>query len=287
MPIFQRAKGSKPHDHAHKSRHRPYNQPSHADFGNYLDFEEMSLTSDIFVRCFEQTNEYRQLHIRYDGLQNRNPLSQNIPVRRFGKPRVCRRYSTAGRDALGLWAVALNFSPETYSKLIRDKRISHGAFRVWHLFRDMTGKNPNCWPSLQTIADEIGCSKPSVIVWAKELISCGYMRVESGNRRRSNRYFLSGSILNHSGSKRNLSGLKSILELNPINRNSMNGRLSPSERISLEKEKEALIKEREAIKAAASYTSLGGYSYTEAQRKRLAWIKDRIAKIDAALFIPL
>ena len=246
-------------------------------------------------RHFPRRHENR-LEEHSAGLLHCNPYFQVIPVCRISKPSACKRFSAASRGDLGLWIIAVNFSPETYSKLIRDKRISHGAFRVWHLFRDMTGKNPNCWPSLQTIADTIGCSKPSVTVWLGELTAAGYVAIEAGNRRRSNRYQINGSLpkssglkLTLSGSNLNHSGLKTAPELNPLNLNSQNqkGNMSPVERISLEKEYDRNEREMKEIGDRASNDVFGTKRFTPAQIERRKALRERNAKIQQATTIPL
>jgi hypothetical protein len=116
----------------------------------------------------------------------------------------------------------LQLDPKIYSQIIQDKRISHGAFRVWHLLRDMTGDNTHCWPSMRTICKKISCSKSSVSGWIKELIEAQYVTVKRGSRHSPNRYFVSGIVSNLSVSEGYHRGIVSGTELNSKNINSNN-----------------------------------------------------------------
>jgi DNA-binding MarR family transcriptional regulator len=90
--------------------------------------------------------------------------------------------------------ITMQIDPRLYSKILRDKRLSLGAFKLWHLFREMTGKNDCCWPSSRTIAKTIHVSKDSVDRWISELEYVGYLTVERGSRNRPNRYSLAPTI---------------------------------------------------------------------------------------------
>ncbi len=100
----------------------------------------------------------------------------------------------------------VKLDPALYSQIIRDDKISHGAFRLWHLLRDMTGANACCWPSVETISKLIHCGKDSVLLWLVELEASGYLRIERGHRHKSNRYFVGGRKENHGGSIQGIIG---------------------------------------------------------------------------------
>lgn len=233
----------------------------------------------------QRRNEYRHSYII--GSPSRNPLSQFVPVCRVCEPCVCR-YSTMDRDELGQWVIRLNFEPKHYSKLIRDKRISHGAFRLWHLFREMTGKNPCCWPSLQTVCREIGCGKESLLGWIGELQAGGYLKVEKRTRRTSNRYFLSGSTQNLTGSIQNRSsGSKQVPELNPLKLNPKKGEFSPTQMILMERELKEAIERRDRIRRNCAQDATGTRFYTPQEQSDLRKLNERIPKLQAALQVPL
>lgn len=156
-------------------------------------------------------------------------------------PEMVRRFAAAGRCALGKLELHVNVSPKLYSEIITDRRISHGAFRLWHFLRDRHGNNQCCWPSLKTICSCIGCGKAALLGWITELRDAGYITTESGNKTRSNRYFVRGSTQNHAevlsnttcGSKQiPIGGSKPSHELNSVELNKKNGgahRLFPKE----------------------------------------------------------
>jgi hypothetical protein len=148
------------------------------------------------------------------------PVSESLAARLDG----CRR----GGCVLWELVIRLKISPKLYSKIIRDERISHGAFRAWHLFRDMTGKNECCWPSLKTICRELHCGRAALLGWIKELKSAGYIKVEKRELKRSNRYFVNGSIQNLRGSTCDpQDGSKQGHELKPVEPKIRNGTSSP------------------------------------------------------------
>ncbi len=69
-------------------------------------------------------------------------------------------------------------SLSVYRRLVRDGRISHGAFRLWHYLRDRANKENVCFPQQRTIAVELHCKPHSLSGWIKELVACGYLAVE-------------------------------------------------------------------------------------------------------------
>ena len=78
----------------------------------------------------------------------------------------------------GFEPACVKIDPALYSKIIRDTTLSDGAFRLWHLLRDMTGANSCCWPSVRTVSKLIGCNKNSVLARIIELEAAGYLRIE-------------------------------------------------------------------------------------------------------------
>jgi len=115
----------------------------------------------------------------------------------------------------GFEPACVKIDPALYSKIIRDTTLSDGAFRLWHLLRDMTGANSCCWPSVRTVSKLIGCNKNSVLARIIELEAAGYLRIERGNRHKSNRYFVGGTGNKTGGTPaKTISGTKAGTELN-------------------------------------------------------------------------
>src|SRR5664280_1856131 len=70
-----------------------------------------------------------------------------------------------------------------YSAILRDDRVSHGAFRLWHCLADHRNKNTGlCCPGQRTIAAEIGCDIHSLKGWTDELTNSGWLAVNPLNR---------------------------------------------------------------------------------------------------------
>lgn len=115
----------------------------------------------------------------------------------------------------GIEFVCVKVDPALYSQIIRDKSLSDGAFRLWHLLRDMTGANNCCWPSVRTVSELLGCNKNSVLARIIELESNGYLRIERGNRHKSNRYFVGGTAFKTGGTPaKTIGGTRTGTELN-------------------------------------------------------------------------
>jgi hypothetical protein len=69
--------------------------------------------------------------------------------------------------------------PAVYRRLNRDRRISHGAFRLWHCLRDHANAAGKAWPSQRTIAEAIGCKVHSLRRWLTELVKAGYLKIRN------------------------------------------------------------------------------------------------------------
>lgn len=176
--------------------------------------------------------------------RNRNPLFLFTPVRFSECRKAVRLAAQGGRESEPL-VNDMVIPPKLYSSIIYDTRNSHGAFHLWHLLKDMTGKNQCCWPSIRTICQKLACSKNALKGWIKELEDHGYLRVEIGNQRRSNSYFLltgEGQKMTPEGHKVNFRGSAKGTELNPkgIEQKELNSSIStkpfPKSKVSTGKE---------------------------------------------------
>lgn len=149
---------------------------------------------------------YRKRHARPFGIRiRRTSKNQSPPCRLAHIVRQTNRYGlAASREfASGLLEFSVKIDPPVYSQIMRDMRISHGAFRLWHILRDMTGTNKNCFPAVRYLATTLKAHKNSILTWIMELEAALYLRVERGNKHRSNRYYvLSGGSVSYSGHHR-------------------------------------------------------------------------------------
>lgn len=67
----------------------------------------------------------------------------------------------------------------TYKALAFDKRISHGAFRLWHVLRDFAGNKLKCWPGQRRLMRSLGSNFETIGRWRDELIHTGWLKVSN------------------------------------------------------------------------------------------------------------
>lgn len=82
---------------------------------------------------------------------------------------------------------------ETFAAIIRDRRVPHGAFRLWHALRDYTDHASKCFPGQRRLADDIGCDPHRLKLWTSLLITAGWLKVEGGSGRRFDYTVLDGT----------------------------------------------------------------------------------------------
>lgn len=75
-----------------------------------------------------------------------------------------------------------------FRRIILDRRISHGSFRLWHYLHDRKNRNGQTWPQQRQIAADIGCKTHSLLGWIKELVAAGYLHVEKVGQKHFCRY---------------------------------------------------------------------------------------------------
>lgn len=67
---------------------------------------------------------------------------------------------------------------KVFPKLMRDIKLSHGAFRLWHCLYDYWNpKSGVCWPGQRTIAEDMGCITHSIKGWTNELVEAGWVSI--------------------------------------------------------------------------------------------------------------
>jgi len=70
-----------------------------------------------------------------------------------------------------------------FSALITDRRISHGAFRLWHCLRDHQNAVTNdCFPGQRRIVGKICCDVHSLKKWTTELIRAKWLFIKPHKR---------------------------------------------------------------------------------------------------------
>lgn len=153
----------------------------------------MKLSVDRFGRRGESRGRRNAKRQSYSlaGCFHRNQLPPCSLVRQV-RPAMARRFAAAREIASRPLGITVKIEPALYSKLVTDKRIAHGAFRLWHYLLGRHGNNPDCWPGLQKICADIGCGKAALLGWIVQLSALGYIKVTSGSRTRSNRYAVLG-----------------------------------------------------------------------------------------------
>jgi hypothetical protein len=66
-----------------------------------------------------------------------------------------------------------------WRQIIEDKRISHGAFRLWHYLRDHIDGQSECYPGYREIREKIGCQYDSITRWLGELQEANWLSVRT------------------------------------------------------------------------------------------------------------
>lgn len=72
----------------------------------------------------------------------------------------------------------LPFSPQSYTALVMDTRLSHGAFRLWHLLRQYADDKGQCWPGMRRLRAQLASSLSQIAKWRAELVRLGYLSVD-------------------------------------------------------------------------------------------------------------
>jgi hypothetical protein len=78
-----------------------------------------------------------------------------------------------------------------WRRLIRDKRISHGAFRLWHHYRDVMDKDSTLRSYLSltlTTAGYLGSNNQCIARWNNELKASGWLSWDTAGERRPRVY---------------------------------------------------------------------------------------------------
>lgn len=76
------------------------------------------------------------------------------------------------------------------NKIVRDKRISSSAFRIYCLLRMRLFQKNYCFPGRDTLAEELGASTRQVDRYINELKIAKYIEVKRQGQGRPNKYFL-------------------------------------------------------------------------------------------------
>jgi len=66
-----------------------------------------------------------------------------------------------------------------WRQIIEDARISHGAFRLWHHYRDRANEESKCFVGYDFISRHIGCNEKSIKRWNDELVTHGWLTVKT------------------------------------------------------------------------------------------------------------
>lgn len=73
---------------------------------------------------------------------------------------------------------------DTWKRLLHDKRISHGAFRLMHMLLDHDGRH-GCFPGLRCLSREVGSNLTTVSRWLLELKQHDWIKFDAQHRRRT------------------------------------------------------------------------------------------------------
>jgi hypothetical protein len=81
---------------------------------------------------------------------------------------------------------------EVFARLIKDRGVSHGAFRLWHVLRDYTNASSKCFPGQRRLAADIGCDIHSLSKGTAELVRAGWLLADTKPGVRCNYTVLDG-----------------------------------------------------------------------------------------------
>jgi len=65
-----------------------------------------------------------------------------------------------------------------FRKLVKDRSLSHGAFRLWHLLLSYANKNGESWPTQERLGNELGAKRGTIAVWTEKLVQSGYVSIK-------------------------------------------------------------------------------------------------------------
>lgn len=88
-----------------------------------------------------------------------------------------------------------------YKAIAFDRRLAHGAHRLWHILRDYSGKKMMCWPGQRRLCRDMGSNFESVGSWRDQLIECGWLRLRIGKGGRH--VYMIGNFSSGSGATEN------------------------------------------------------------------------------------
>jgi hypothetical protein len=67
---------------------------------------------------------------------------------------------------------------QSFERLVLDKRLSDGAFRLFHYLKIYTDRNGVCWPGRRSMKRDLGSDFSSLQKWIEELKKSGWLRAE-------------------------------------------------------------------------------------------------------------
>jgi hypothetical protein len=196
-----------------------------------------------------------------------------------------------------------------YRRLVRDRRVSHGAFRLWHYLRDRADAAGECFPGQRLIAQEVGCDSHSLPSWIGELTRAGYLVISRAGPRRANRYRLldgNGAVMRKPTALPASSGVKmphgltwkcptrSDVEMPHVSNNKEVitrskgdppglAALSGPERIGRERELERVEERIKSLRECAARNALQELILSPRERELLARLKQRRQELIEAL----
>jgi hypothetical protein len=77
---------------------------------------------------------------------------------------------------------------KVYRRLVRDRAVSHGAFRLWHYLRDRADAQGACYPGQRLIRKDLGADPHSLKGWTEQLVHGQYLRITGRGSRGVFRY---------------------------------------------------------------------------------------------------
>jgi len=76
------------------------------------------------------------------------------------------------------------------NRLLKDKSVSHGAFRMYLLLMMRCFRRKFSYPGVETLAKELGVSRVTIFSYKRELEKNGWIEVKRRGQGKTNLYFL-------------------------------------------------------------------------------------------------
>lgn len=190
-----------------------------------------------------------------------------------------------GRGGLGQWVYKLSFKyldaawltdcPSPASKLVLVSLADHA------------NDNGGCFPSVARIAKRCKLSRRGVQGQLRVLEKAGLISTKPKTGTSNSYHLHLRTVCAPPANAVRTPSARPAPKPSVITVNEPKGKISPTERISLEKERDELREERRRIRSNCAQDATGTRFYSSHEESRLSYISNRLPKLEQVLRIPL